>query len=86
MAKMYGNDAKVIIAMMQTGEPSLMKFILEHAYGKPVEKVAKTDPEGNEIPSPAKQEIDYSSLPTVVLEALLTAQKHGANNNSDKVG
>ena len=63
---MYGGDESVIEAMMQTGEPSLMKFILEHAYGKPVDKVAQTDADGKYIPDqPAITIQVVSSVPDI---------------------
>jgi len=45
----HGSDESVIKAMMQTEEPALMKWVLEHAYGKPVDKVAQTDADGNDL-------------------------------------
>jgi len=49
LIRIYGDDEKVIEAMMQTEEPALMKWVLEHAYGKPVDKVAQIHADGNDL-------------------------------------
>lgn len=35
----YGGEKEGFMALLQTGEASLMKFVFEHAFGKPKEKV-----------------------------------------------
>lgn len=35
----YGSEEKGFMALIETGEPSLMKFVFEHAFGKPKEKI-----------------------------------------------
>lgn len=35
----YGTEEKAFEALLTSGEPSLIKFVYEHAYGKPKEKV-----------------------------------------------
>jgi hypothetical protein len=44
--KVYGSEAKGFEALLLSGEATLQKFVWEHAYGKPKEKVEhSTDPE-----------------------------------------
>lgn len=47
--KRFGDLQKGIEYLLDSGEPTLIKFAYEHAYGKPVDRVAKTDSEGNDI-------------------------------------
>lgn len=35
----YGSEEKAMEALLETKEPSLLKFVYEHAFGKPREKV-----------------------------------------------
>lgn len=35
----YGSEEKAFEALLETKEPSLLKFVYEHAFGKPREKV-----------------------------------------------
>jgi len=35
----YGSEEKAIVALINSGEPSLIKFAYEHAFGKPRDKV-----------------------------------------------
>lgn len=35
----YGSEEKALEALLETKEPSLIKFVYEHAFGKPREKV-----------------------------------------------
>ena len=34
----YGNNCKAMQALLATGEVPLIKFVFEHAFGKPTEK------------------------------------------------
>lgn len=44
--KMYGSEEAGFLALLQGGEPGLVKFVYEHAYGKPKERVEHSgDPE-----------------------------------------
>lgn len=35
----YGSEEKGLNALLESGEPSLIKFVYEHAYGKPKERI-----------------------------------------------
>lgn len=35
----YGSEEKAMEALLESKEPSLLKFVYEHAFGKPREKV-----------------------------------------------
>lgn len=35
----YGSEEKGFVALLQSGEATLIKFVYEHAFGKPKEKV-----------------------------------------------
>lgn len=35
----YGSEELAFKALLSSGEPSLIKFVYEHAYGKPKDKV-----------------------------------------------
>jgi len=48
----YGSLEKAILALWDSGEASLQKFVAEHAFGKAVEKTANTDSSGNDVDSP----------------------------------
>jgi hypothetical protein len=39
VVKYYGSIEDGLIALLQSGEPGLQKFVFEHAIGKPTEKV-----------------------------------------------
>ncbi len=46
IVKKYGSEEKGITALLDSGEASLVKFVYEHAYGKPTEKVQhSSDPD-----------------------------------------
>lgn len=46
IVKKYGSEEKGFMALLESGEPSLVKFVFEHAYGKPKEKIEhSSDPE-----------------------------------------
>lgn len=47
----FGSLNDALKALWETKEPTLMKFVAEHAFGKPVEKTAQTDTEGNTLPN-----------------------------------
>jgi hypothetical protein len=38
----FGSLEAGLIYMMQSGEPALIKFVFEHAYGKPTDKVEQS--------------------------------------------
>lgn len=42
IAKKYGTIEDGMIALLETNEPSLVKFVWEHAAGKPTDKVDLT--------------------------------------------
>jgi hypothetical protein len=35
---LYGSEKKGFQSLLESGEPVLIKFVFEHAYGKPTEK------------------------------------------------
>lgn len=37
--KRYGSEEEGFLALLNSGESSLIKFVYEHAYGKPKERV-----------------------------------------------
>lgn len=39
LKKKYGSEEKAFEALLTSGEPTLIKFVYEHAYGKPKEKI-----------------------------------------------
>jgi hypothetical protein len=39
IVKKYGSEEKGFQALLNTREPTLLKWVFEHAYGKPTEKV-----------------------------------------------
>lgn len=39
IVKKYGSEQKGFEALLDSGEPTLMKFTYEHAFGKPKDKV-----------------------------------------------
>lgn len=38
----YGNLEQGFVALLDSGEPALIKFVFEHAVGKPKERIEKT--------------------------------------------
>ena len=42
----YGSIEKGFIALLESGEASLIKFVFEHAVGKPKEKMELSGPQG----------------------------------------
>lgn len=55
--KRFGNLQKGIEYLLDSGEPTLIKFAYEHAYGKPVDKVATTDTLGNDLKQATTEEL-----------------------------
>lgn len=47
--KCYGSEEKGFLALLQSGEAVLIKFVFEHAYGKPKEHHELTGPDGGPI-------------------------------------
>jgi hypothetical protein len=46
ITSVYGSLEEGLIALLQTNEPSLQKFVFEHAIGKPADKVQhSSDPD-----------------------------------------
>jgi hypothetical protein len=44
--RVYGSKIKGFEGLLRTGEPTLVKFVFEHGFGKPTDKVQhSTDPE-----------------------------------------
>lgn len=39
LVEKYGSEEKAFINLLESGEASLIKFVYEHAFGKPREKV-----------------------------------------------
>ena len=39
IVQMYGSEEKGFKALLTSGDPSLTKWVFEHAYGKPKERV-----------------------------------------------
>lgn len=54
----YGSEEKGFKALLTSGEPVLIKFVFEHAYGKPTEKHELTGKDGNPL---------FNSAPTTKL-------------------
>jgi len=53
----FGDLEKGITYLLESGEPTLLKFAYEHAYGKPVERVAATDTDGNTLKQLTTEEL-----------------------------
>lgn len=49
IVKMYGSEEKGFIALLKSGEAVLIKFVFEHAYGKPKEHHELSGPGGGPI-------------------------------------
>ena len=64
--KKFGNLENGLTYLLDSGEPTLLKFAYEHAYGKPIDKVMNSDSEGNLI----------KAMPTDELEARLKVLKN----------
>lgn len=64
---LYGGDEEAIIAVWNMGEPSLIKFILEHAFGKPTDNLNLSGGLTNTT------EYDLSKLSSQALKELLNA-------------
>jgi hypothetical protein len=47
--KHYGSEEKAFIALLASKEAVLIKFVFEHAYGKPKDKVELGGPNGGPI-------------------------------------
>jgi hypothetical protein len=47
----FGSLNNALQALWDSEEPTLMKFVAEHAFGKAVEKTAQTDTDGNDLPN-----------------------------------
>ena len=45
----FGTINKGLEFMLTTGEPSLIKFVFEHAIGRPIERTVSTDTHGNDL-------------------------------------
>lgn len=45
----YGSEEKGFKALLASGEPVLIKFVFEHAYGKPTEKHELFGKDGNPL-------------------------------------
>lgn len=67
----FGSLHKGMQAMLSSGEPSLIKFVFEHALGKAVDLTAFVDPNGKQvkpsfviqhITAPVPIESDYSDV------------------------
>jgi hypothetical protein len=39
IVKKYGSEEQGFGSLLDSGEPSLIKFVFEHAFGKPTEKI-----------------------------------------------
>lgn len=44
----YGSREEALKSLLDSGNPILMKFVYEHGFGKPIEKVAEVDSEGRD--------------------------------------
>lgn len=69
--KKYGSVEQGLIALLESDEPSLKRFVFEHALGKPTEKVDMTS-DGEaisnvykfEIPKNGREYIEKAMIPT----------------------
>lgn len=46
----FGDLTKALEYLLSSEQPQLIKFAYEHAFGKPVERIATLDDEGNTMP------------------------------------
>ena len=53
----FGTLEKGIEYLLESEEPTLIKFAYEHAFGKPVERVAATDSNGNDLANVSDAEL-----------------------------
>lgn len=70
--KKFGSIDKGLVWLLETNEPTLVRFAFEHAIGKPVERVAQTDSQGNDKKDDV---IDYGKLSAAALKEILNAKK-----------
>lgn len=49
--KCYGSEEKGFLSLLKSGEAALVKFVFEHAYGKPKERHELTGEDGGPIES-----------------------------------
>jgi hypothetical protein len=49
ITKKYGSEEQGFQALLDSQEPTLIKFVYEHAYGKPKERLEHYTPEGINI-------------------------------------
>lgn len=55
---LYGSEEKGFKSLLESGEAVLIKFVFEHAYGKPTEKHELSGKDGNPL---------FNSTPTTKL-------------------
>jgi hypothetical protein len=59
----YGSLEKGLVKLLESDEPSLQKFVFEHAIGKPTDKIDLGEGQGNvyvfELPSNGRERSDY---------------------------
>lgn len=48
LVRKYGSKEAALESLLDSGNPILMKFVYEHGFGKPIEKVAEVDSEGRD--------------------------------------
>ncbi len=46
----FGDLTKALEYLLSSEQPQLIKFAYEHAFGKPVERIATLDEDGNTMP------------------------------------
>lgn len=46
----FGDLTTALQWLLESEQPTLVKFAYEHAFGKPVERIATLDDEGNTMP------------------------------------
>lgn len=46
----FGDITKALEYLLSSDHPQLIKFVYEHAFGKPVERIATLDEDGNTMP------------------------------------
>lgn len=51
LVERYGGLNEALIALLETQEPSLLKFVYEHAFGKPTDKIEHSGEIENKQPS-----------------------------------
>lgn len=59
----YGSLEEGLVALLESDEPSLQKFVFEHAIGKPTDKIDLGEGTGNvylfELPKNGRELADY---------------------------